>query len=70
MTLVDALAPVPSVVLTPVRELMDAARAYLAAEQACDTHPDDEAARSEAEQRVAQARAALFVALGRVEGRR
>lgn len=70
MTLVNALAPVPSVVLSPVRELVDAARAYLAAEQACETHPDDEAARSEAEQRVGRARAVLVAALSRIEGRR
>ena len=67
MTQVHALPPASSVTLTPVSELANAARAYLAAEVACDAQPEDEAARSEAEQLVEQARRILIAALGRIE---
>lgn len=70
MTQSHAAHPASSVVLTPVKVLADAARAYLAAEAALDPQPDDEAARCEAEQLVGQARMALITALCRIEGRR
>lgn len=67
MAKVDALPPASTVMLTPVSELANAARAYLAAEVACDAQAEDEAARSEAEQLVEQTRRILIAALGRIE---
>lgn len=54
--------------MTPAPDLITAARAYLAAQEATAAYPEDEAERAEAEAKEAAARAVMLEALSRCEG--
>lgn len=53
--------------MTPAPDLITAARAYLAAQEATAAHPEDESERAEAEATEAAARARMVAALSRCE---